>query len=41
MVWVISLVLCIALVVAMLGVLFPDLILPLLAKVWDRDSYYL
>lgn len=40
MLWIISGLLCIGLVVAMLGVMFPDLVLPVFAKLWDRDSYY-
>jgi hypothetical protein len=41
MVWVLSSILCIALVVAILGVVFPEIVLPFFAKLWDKDSYYL
>lgn len=40
MIWVISALLCLGLVVAIIGVLYPEIVLPFLAKLWDKQSYY-
>jgi hypothetical protein len=40
MMWVLSTFLCVALVVAMFGVMFPDIVLPILKKLWDKQFYY-
>jgi hypothetical protein len=40
MIWIISIVLCLILLIAILAVLMPGLVLPFIAKLWEKQSYY-
>jgi len=40
MVWIISGLLCVSLLVAILAIVFPEVVLPFFAKIWEKQFYY-
>jgi hypothetical protein len=38
--WILSSILCFGLILAMLGVMFPEAVLPMLRRLWEKHDYY-
>ncbi len=38
--WFLSILMCLGLVVGIIGIIFPETVLPILVKLWDRQTYY-